>query len=183
MDCQIIKGASTPLFFQRTLAEEIKNITKDMLFQDPSGGDPKALQVFAQALPVPSKTEGDCQDEEQSISFYGGKNYEEDVFNFPWCLVKIDNGQITEANGHQSIDVAIGFGIFNNSLDNNGHEELLNLIQRVYERFARDPILARQYTCNGKFEWALQDEDTFPHFFGAIATTFTFLGIRREMKF
>jgi len=173
--------ALTPLFFQKALVEEIKKITSDMLFQNPGGEELIKLSVFAQSLPIPEKKQDvDAREDYQSIE-YSVSDTEDAVFNCPWCIVKLGGGSIPEINGYQHIEVVIGFGIYNPEKDNRGHEELLNLIQRVYQRFACDPLLDRQYTCRGEFEWALQDEDTYPYYFGAITTTFKFMGYRREM--
>ena len=163
--------AGTPLFCQEALIREIESLTAGMRFQNPKGGELLGLRVFAQALPVPGKQKEEPEDYK-----------DEAVFQCPWCMVKIDSGQIPEINGRQEVSFGICFGVFNDASENQGHRELLNLIFRVYERFARNPVLDRQYTCTGRFQWNLAEEDTFPYFFGAIATSFTFLGFRREIK-
>lgn len=177
-------GGHTPLFCQTALVEEIRKLTEGMLFKNPGSEDLVKLQVFPQALPIPGRKEPKegVADPEYTID-YGGGETEEAVFKCPWCVVKLEGGNITGINDGQTVSVAIGFGIYNDCKDNKGHEELLNLIQRVYGRFARDPLLDRQYTCSGEFEWALQDEDTYPYYFGAIATSFKFRGFQREVIF
>lgn len=174
--------ARTPLFFQKALAGEIEKITSDMRFQNPSGEEALGLSVFSQSLPIPEKKLSYGQEEYQSID-YSVSETEDAVFHCPWCIVKLEGGSIPEINGFQHMEVVIGFGIYNPDKDNKGHEELLNLIQRVYERFAKDPLLDRQYTCSGEFEWALQEEDTYPYYFGAVTTTFKFMGFRRELNY
>lgn len=175
--------AVTPLFFQQALANEIKEITKDMLFKAPKKDNLIPLEVFLQSLPIPM-FENDGQGEETISSFdYGNDQIDNPIFKCPWCIVKIVNGSIPGINEQQTLDVAICFGIFNDDVSNQGHQEILNLFQRVYSRFATDPLLDRQYTCTGEFEWALQDEDTHPYFFGAISTSFKMAGYRREIKF
>lgn len=172
--------AVAPLFFQKALVEEIKIITEGMRFCSPKGGERVAMNVYNQALPIPFKRT-EIEYDNNTIDYQDGE--EESIFQCPWCIVKIDGGQIQGINEMQKIDVGICFGIFDDSQENQGHMEILNLIQRVYERFAVNPILAGQYTCQGEFEWALQEEDTYPYFFGAIGTSFQFRGYRRENKF
>lgn len=178
-----IMTAKTPLFFQKALVEEIKRITKDMLFQNPEGEELLKLEVFAQSLPIPERKQMADNDDTYKTIDYVDVEPESAVCKCPWCIVKIENGNIAEINGFQNVEVVIGFGIYNPDNENNGHEELLNLIQKIYKRFSCDPLLDQQYTCTGAFEWALQEEDTFPYFFGAIGTTFQFTGYRREFKF
>ena len=181
-----MEASKTPLLFQRALAREVEEIAKDMLFQVPQkgkGGIGEAhIQAYCQNLPIPRRKAEDGAGEYQDSIDY--EDQEEDaVLKCPWAVVKIGGGEIKGSNGEQMVKTAISFGIYNQSEENKGHEEVMNLIQRVYERFAKDPILDRQYIHKGDFEWALQEEDTYPYFFGAISMTFSFSGFRREIKY
>lgn len=179
--------ALTPLFFQEALAEEIRGITKGMMFCQPKSKEQIPLQVHTQALPIPEKKKDFTEIEGMSMMTgsieYTESNEEEAVFDCPWCLVKMDGGKVPGINQRQEVSVAVCFGIFDDSPENKGHQAVLNLIQKTYERFAKNPLLNGQYTCQGSFEWALQEEDTFPYFFGAISMQFSFCGFRRESKF
>ena len=57
---------------------------------------------------------------------------------------------------------------------------MMNIIQKIYERFAKNAILAKKYECTMPIEWALQDEESFPYFFGGMALQFETIRIRRE---
>lgn len=176
----------TPFFLMQALKEEIERITDDMCFMKPRNpeADPEyvKMQVFEQALPIPKKNVRAGGVALETID-YLDENTEDAVYNCPWAVVKADAGKIPGVNANQNVTVAVCFGIFNDSTENNGHQEILNLIQRVYERFAKDPILAGSYTCTCEFEWALQDEDTYPYYFGAVGMSFEFMGVRRENRF
>ena len=172
--------AKTPLFCQEALVKEVVRITADMRFQNPKGGEPLSLCVFPQTLPVPQKRKEAPLEGQDTIEYQEGEE-EEAIFQCPWCLVKIDGGKVPEINGGQEVSFGICFGVFRDDARNQGHREILNLISRVYERFAKNPLLDSQYTCTGVFQWNLAEEDTYPYFFGAIATGFIFSGYRREM--
>lgn len=175
--------ARTPLFALKAMVKEVQDITQDMLFRDPEGKGLTPLSVYEQALPIPKRKAPPPETVESSTIDYQEEMVEDSVFNCPWCVVKIENGSVPGINEMQETTFAICFGIFNDSLENNGHMEIMNLIQRIYERFSVNPILDGQYTCTGKFEWAVQDEDTYPYYFGAILTEFKFQGFRRENKY
>lgn len=189
--------AKTPLFFQEALAKEIRKITLGMRFRQPKNKEFISLKVHNQMLPVPMKKQNspDVENENRIVGSvdsdlgmqgtidYINETEEDAVFDCPWCLIKLVGGRIPGINQKQEIDVAVCFGIFNDSPTNQGHQEILNLIQKTYERFATNPLLDGQYTCSGNFEWVLQEEDTFPYFFGAISMKFSFWGFRRENKF
>lgn len=175
--------AVTPLFFQQALVDEVKEITKDMLFKAPKNEKLIPLEVFPQSLPIPI-FKNDGQESDDSSPFdYESSQIDDPIFKCPWCTVKLENGSIPGINEQQTLEVAICFGVFNDDTSNQGHQEILNLFQQIYRRFSVDPLLDKQYTCTGKFEWALQDEDTHPYFFGAISTSFKMAGYRREIKF
>lgn len=176
--------ARTPLLLQEELVKEMRRITEGMMFLKPRGNRERVpLHVFSQSLPIPMGSIITPAIQESETIDYMEEEMDEPVFNCPWCVVKISTGKIPGINEMQEVEAAVCFGIFNDDTKNQGHQDILNLIQKTYERFSRNPILAGQYTCTGSFEWALQEEDTFPHYFGAIGTTFMFQGYRREINF
>lgn len=175
--------ARTPLFALKALVKEVQSITEEMRFHSPGKIELAPVSVFEQSLPIPERIDTPLENEDYQTIDYQEEAEEEGIFKCPWCVVKLENGSIPGINEMQEVTFAICFGIFNDSLENNGHMEIMNLIQRVYERFSVDPILDGQYTCTGAFEWAVQDEDTYPYYFGAIMTGFKFQGFRRENKY
>lgn len=176
--------AKSPVFLQEALIEEMKRITEDMLFRAPKKEELVKMEVFGQSLPIP-KIEDTGVGPDNDLINYTDDQMADPIFKCPWCTVKVQSGAITEIDGPQRVEVVICFGIFDDDYKNKGSQQILALINRVYERFSIDPILDKQYTCTGTFEWALQEEreDTFPYFYGGIITTFNFSGYRRELKF
>lgn len=176
----------TPYFLLSELKSEVERITDGMTFLKPRKelNEPAEyikMQVYEQALPIPEKDEKENMPRD-TIDFVASDE-EDPIYHCPWAVVKLSVGNIPGANADQTATASICFGVYNDSYDNNGHREILNLIQRVYERFARDPVLGSGFTCECNFEWAVQAEDTYPYYFGAIGMDFRFLGIRREDKF
>lgn len=177
----MVNRAQSIVFFQEELKKEIEEIIKDMLFQQPGTEELARVRVFKQALPIPQNKLVKA-DSTETIE-YAEELEEDTVFQCPWCLIKLDGGAAKGIGESQEADVAICFGVYNPSTENQGHIEILNLIQKVYERFAVNESLAEKYFCKGNFEWALQDEDTYPYFFGAISTSFSFQGFQREDRY
>lgn len=124
------------------------------------------INLFAQSLPI-------REDDE-----------EEDPY--PYIIVRIDSGDMKEGSAHL-VKIRILIGIFDESNDTNGHKDVLNVIQKIYERFARNPVLANKYVMQDNsenpFTWVLQDEDTHPYYFGAIEIIWETRAIRRENKY
>lgn len=167
-----------PVFLRMALEEEIRKITSGMTFKQPLSEERAHLSVFGQSLPIPEKKKSENKYEE-SIA-YEEEESEEYVFKCPWCVVRIIKGSIEGPNADVSVLMGVEFGIFDDDLNNQGSDDINNLIWKVYERFSKDPLLANQYTCECNFDFALQEEETYPYFFGAITMNFTYPGIQRE---
>lgn len=174
--------AKTPLFLQEALAEEIRTLTAGQRFYRPSDNERTAvLKVYTQNLPKLQK-----EQDENADSYgmdYAAEMEEDAVRDCPWCIVKIDSGSVPEPNGKQRVTMAVQFASYDNRPENQGHKDIMNLIFMLYQRFAKNPVLDRQYTFSGKFDWSLGEEDTYPYFTGAAALEFEFTGIRRESKY
>jgi hypothetical protein len=171
-----VRGGSL-ILLQKALMSEIEKITDGMTFKQPGKEKRKKLQIYGQGLPIPEHSPAERDDE--TID-YVETDAEEAVFKCPWCIVRVEKGKIDGINADPNVVTSIEFGIFDDNTDNQGHEDVLNLIWKIYTRFAGDSLLEMQYECLNDFEFATQDEDTFPYFFGAMSMTFKFKGVQRE---
>lgn len=152
---------------QVSLAAEVERITKDMLFQTPAG-EQERLKAFLQCLP------------ERPVGLIGEGEDEEDPY--PYCIVRIDSGSIATPMKSQEVKVILIFGIFDNSHDRNAHQAILNIIQRIADRFTRDPLLDHKYRLNYEdgINWVMDDEEPYPYYFGAMNLTWDTAWLRRE---
>jgi len=64
-----------------------------------------------------------------------------------------------------------------------GHKDVLNIIARLYERFAKVPVLNGKYTIQYPVLWALQGEESYPFYFGGMNLTFEIAAVRREDEY
>lgn len=174
---------NTPYLCQKALAREMHNIARGMLFEKANPGTEEengvTLKVYCQNIPVPDSEVKGLESSADTINFIGNEA-EDWVLGAPWCNVKIDSGKVQTPGEDQLVTFAIIFCNFCNDPKKNGYEAILNLFQRVYERFSKEPLLDMQYENTGEFNWELQEEDTYPYFFGVIVTKFKVMGIQRE---
>lgn len=174
--------AKTPLFLQEALAAEIRTLTAGMRFFKAGNNERTAeLKVYTQNLPKLQK-EQENQENLYSID-YTAEMEEDAVRDCPWCVVKIDSGSVPGPNEKQHVTMAVQFASYDNRPENQGHKDIMNLIFLLYMRFAKNPVLDRQYTFTGKIDWSLGDEDVHPYFTGAAVLEFEFTGIRRESRY
>lgn len=145
---------------QQDLAEEIERITSDMLFKNPKG-DLEPLKAYLQELPKREHTvsPGNLMPEDE----------EEDPY--PFCIVRMESGGMYP--GVQRVKVILVFGIYDDSMDNLGHQPLLNVIHKVAERFIKNPVLKdmHQMDIREGVNWILDDEERYPYFIGGLEMT------------
>ena len=151
---------------QKELMKDIGGIFEKDLFKD-SLGKYGSLNIYAQNLPI--------------------REDEDSPDPVPYIIVRILDGKIKGWVEAQEVQVMLLLGCFDDNLNNDGHETLLELIQKISERFLKNPILANQFVFlndeQHPFEWALQEEESFPYYFGAISMTFKTAAIRMEDKY
>lgn len=152
----------TATMLQEELVKEMRNIFKDDLFKDSLGKYVK-LNIYEQQLPI--------QEDEDAPD------------PMPYIIVRIETGSTKSGTDPQEVLVTMLFGYFDDDPQNNGHKGVLGMIQKVHERFEKQPMLANQFMFQDPFDWALQDEESFPYFFGAASMTFKTAAIRKEDRY
>lgn len=153
----------TPIMLQDELVEEMKRLLAGNLYKTPAG-ELKAINVYAQSIPV-----NETDDDEDPI---------------PYIIVRLNSGEDDGTrDSFNSVKLVIIIGIWDDSLDSQGHRDVLNIIQKVYERFHKTPNLNNTAVYDGDFNWALQEDGYYPYFFGACSLKFRIAAIRREDEF
>lgn len=156
----------TATVLQEELCKELHNIFRNEKFKN-TLGERVPLNVFEQQLPI--REDEDAPDP------------------IPYIIVRVETGTIKTGVDPQEVLVTMLFGYFDDDTQNNGHKGILGMIQRVIERFEKEPMLVNQFMLmhddQHSVDWALQDEESFPYFFGAASMTFKTAAIRKEDKF
>lgn len=152
----------TATLLQEELCQELRTLFQNALFKDSNGIHTK-LNVFAQHLPI--------------------RKTEEEPDQIPYIIVRLESGTTKSATDPQEVAVMLLFGYFDDNLANNGQKGVLEMIQKIQERFEKEPMLSHQFMFQYPFEWALQEEESFPYFFGAASMTFQTAAIRKEDRF
>ena len=95
---------------------------------------------------------------------------------FPYFIVRVDKGKTENDDSLWTVTADIIIGVHDADVKNNGHFTVLNAITRITKRFAEEATLGyagrKAFRCHSDMEWALQDEDTWPYFFGGVELKF-----------
>ena len=165
-------------YLQDNFVVELQEIFEKETFKTPDG-ERGRLNVYAQELPIQvAKEEKECNEQMMEEGLNLPDIEQEDPY--PYIIVQVKEGEIEEINGEQNVVVNLLIGIYDENFENQGHRDVLHIIQKIYERFAKNPILAKKYECAMPFSWALQDEESYPYYFGGIEMNFKTVPIRRE---
>lgn len=151
----------TPQILQEELKEFLEEVSKDIEWKD-LDGNRTSLTICRQNLQKRDTDEDDP---------------------FPYCIIRIVNGESSAVElVDNSIRVLLIFGIHDDALENTG-ELMFSLINRIIDRLSENNILKTFYQ-DGKIEWAIDDEDTYPYFFGGMNLKFVpALYPRRELMY
>lgn len=168
----------TPTFLQDALQTELQTLFDGLRLEDPYGKR-VPVNVYKQFLPVPVAKEipDTVTDMELEEGIY---NTESVTVPFPYIIVRLEDGIVSKIDREQTVHVNLLFGVIDRNPDNQGYKDVLNLIQRIMERFEKNPGLAGTYACLHPIEWVLQEEGSYPYFFGGMAMTFETAPIVRE---
>ena len=154
----------TPIMLQDELVEEIKRLLHDNLYKKPGTKEIVPINVFPQSIPV-----NETDEEDDPI---------------PYVIVRLNSGKdegIRDSN--HTVKLVVIIGIWDDSLNSQGHRDVSNIIFKIYNRFQTNPNLNGVAVHTGEFNWALQEDGYYPYFFGACSLDFNIAAIRREDKF
>lgn len=155
----------TALDLQDELAKEVGSILKDIVTLNAAGERVSGIQVYRQNLPIIISGEG------------------EDSKFFPYAIVQLAKGKTEDDDSPWSVTVDILFGVYDSDESNQGHQHIMVMCQRVIDRFAAEPLLSRRFRAEPDMEWAIQDEDSYPYFFGGVRMKFNVPKIERREPF
>lgn len=147
---------------QDALVKELKeNILRDVYGKRPSGEE-HPVSVFAQDLPVISE-----DDDDESMYF-------------PYATVRLGDSDTLDDEDvwHQSVYILLG--AYDIDEKRQGHLGILTMIERITARFLKEPLLKPGFRCDAKMSTALQDEDTYPYYFGGVELSFALPKIEKE---
>ncbi len=139
---------------QRDLIVEIGELICDVQTENAAGDLVDGATGYMQSLPALQA------DEDTPDQF------------FPYFIVRLEEGDTEDDDSTWLVPVSILFGICDTDTNTDGHLHILEMIQRTADRFAEEPLLNKTFRADPKMHWAMQEEDTYPYYFGGIEIRF-----------
>ena len=144
----------TPWDLQKSLIAEIEKLLAEMQLKNAAGEDVVGVKGYEQRLP-------EITDDEEDQSQF-----------FPYFIVRIEEGNTPTDDEPWLVGTTVLFGICDYNKETNGHRTILEMITKITNRFLERPLLDSKFRAKQNVSFALQDEDTYPFYFGAIDIKF-----------
>ena len=186
----------TPLLLQYDLVEDLKECLSDLRFPN-QHGETVPIGIFRNSLPI--LRHKDYSEMEYNETEVGADPHPADLTNdlieaeqddpFPYVIVRLSHGNVKNPEFPQTVDVVFIIGVYSDKPDQSGTDGILTIIDRIYERYAKNPIVhgrKAKIRFDGEqqlFHWVLQDDDTWPYYFGAVQAEFEMMPIERVSKY
>lgn len=103
---------------------------------------------------------------------------------FPYIIVRLSKGGIATPVDPHKVDLFLLIGVYDNDKRNIGHKTVLEIIETIQKHYEKYPTLsggAFQFT--DPFTWVLQDEPSYPYFYGGCNLAFNLAAPRTESRF
>ena len=149
---------------QDDLIKKVGEILKDVVTTDANGEKAAGFKGYAHALPI-------IQTDDEDPEMF-----------FPYFIVRFDSGRTADDDDcwHVATDIIIGI---HETKAHGGHEHVLIAIQRIVDAFAADPWMGGKYRADQDIRWAVEEDDTYPYYFGAVGITFSAPKIARKADY
>ena len=130
------------------------------------------VKIFAQYLPQPSGITFEQRTYPNKRPYDRLQDYQDDDYesNFPCVIVKL--GDMTDneeqSRNHSSVKVSILAGVYDESPESQGYMDLLNLQEVIRKWLLEERVLARKFLLRMPLMARLEDNDTWPVYFGVM---------------
>lgn len=144
---------------EQSLISEIEELSSEIHLEGIDGLE-KRLKGYAEAIPqipLPKHWSDEAADDLGAID-------PEDAL-IPYFIVKTT--EISYQEGEGVVKLYLLFCICDHSQEMQGYQTLWNLLNRITGRFRANTVLDAFY-CEKRMRAVIQDEDTYPYFFGGI---------------
>lgn len=151
----------TPVNLQQAIIKDLRELFFNKVYKDALSKQLENLKFYSQDLPVESNRE----DEDEDL--------------FPYIIVRLMEGEMDNLTAHE-VKVLFLIGVHDDASDRQGYQDVMHIIDVILERYGKQAVLDATYTAKYPFNWALQDTDTHPYYFGGVEITFELPVIQRE---
>ncbi len=146
----------TPQLCQDALIEMLQELFAGKKYNGQQGR--KELKIFKQDLPIPEETDYDA---------------DTDAAYAPYIVVAMSGGQIKDDDAPQTVDFGLIVCTYDRGINRDGWQDVANIKEDIIQRLCSQPYFGGAFTVLKPITWAMQNDDTYPYYFGACNFTAT----------
>ena len=144
----------TPQLCQDALIEMLEDLFRGKKYNGQEGR--KSLKIYKQDLPVPEEIDSDA---------------DTDAAAAPYVVVRMTGGQIKDDRRPQTVDFSLVICAYDTGRDRVGCQDVANIKEEIIQRVCAAPYFGGVFTVLKPIAWAMQQDDTYPYYYGAVALT------------
>lgn len=145
------------LEFLDCMEAALNEVFEGMVFDNSTGGK-SGMHVIKQDFPRRKFTAKQKEDDGKDL--------------FPYCIIRVEDGTSARL---QTVDISITIGLYEKSEENAGELRILNLIERICQRFLDDRVIGGKFRLDydAPIRWGLPkgEENMYPYFYGYMEMT------------
>lgn len=116
-------------------------------------GKERELRYFRQNLPLPTDNDLDADTEASCC---------------PYILTQLVGGEIKDNDSPQILEFSLIVCTYDSGTDRDGFRDVANIVEEIVQHVCSMPFFGSSYTVLKPIAWALQIEDTWPYYYGAL---------------
>lgn len=138
-----------PTFLQDTLVSEFKEVLSIYKLKN-TLGEMVSLNVYPQFLPA--------------------KKEDDDVDHFPYVIISLQDGEDPSEMDSATCKIIFVIGCYDDADNYQGFKDVLNVIDKINEHLMKKRVFENQYRVVHPISWSINEEDTYPFYFGGLET-------------
>ena len=146
----------TPQLCQDALIETLEELFAGKKYNGQQSR--KELKIFKQDLPVPEDYDADV---------------DTDAAAAPYIVVRMTGGEIKNDDGPQAVEFSLIVCAYDEGKEREGYQDVANIEEDIVQRLCTKPYFGGAFTVLKPIAWAMQQDDTYPYYFGACSLTCT----------
>ena len=155
----------TPQLCQDAMIEMLEELFRGKLYMGQEGR--KSLKIFKQDLPIPEDLDEDV---------------DTDKAEAPYIVVAMSDGEIGDSDGPQTVNFSLVICTYDEGKQREGYQDVANIKEDIVQRVCSAPYFGGAFTILKPIVWAMQQDDTYPYYFGACHLICTAPALTQDME-
>ena len=90
-----------------------------------------------------------------------------------YIVVRMTGGEIKNDDGPQAVEFSLIVCAYDEGKEREGYQDVANIKEDIVQRLCTKPYFGGAFTVLKPIVWAMQQDDTYPYYFGACSLTCT----------